>query len=226
MSEHSLDPRTVVEQKAPARPRRPIVAYPGFDVMAQQDHWDPATRDLIRRRITDVPPIRFFTTAEISTLTAVVDRVMPQDDRPPEQRIPIVPWIDHRCYERIIDGWRFEDLPPDEEAWRLGLKGIDEAARHLFGRAFVALQEDEQDAVLHAVAEGSPPGPTWHQLPARRFWIYVVLRQITSIYYAHPTSWNEIGFGGPAYLRGYFALNHGNPEPWEAREERLDETPD
>ena len=37
-------------------------------------------------------------------------------------------------------------------------------------------------------------------------------------YYAHPYAWDEIGFGGPAYPRGYFALNNGAPEPWEPRE--------
>ena len=46
--------------------------------------------------------------------------------------------------------------------------------------------------------------------------MYIALRQITGVYYAHPYAWDEIGFGGPAYPRGYFALNHGAPEPWEA----------
>jgi hypothetical protein len=44
------------------------------------------------------------------------------------------------------------------------------------------------------------------------------VRQIAGVYYSHPYAWDEIGFGGPAYPRGYFALNHGEPEPWEVRE--------
>jgi hypothetical protein len=55
-------------------------------------------------------------------------------------------------------------------------------------------------------------------MPARRWWVFVALRQITAVYYAHPYAWDEIGFGGPAYPRGYFALNDGRPEPWEPRE--------
>lgn len=58
------------------------------------------------------------------------------------------------------------------------------------------------------------------------FWSAIHMRVITSIYYAHPTAWNEIGFGGPAYPRGYASLNHGLPEPWEVREVRLDATSD
>jgi hypothetical protein len=51
-----------------------------------------------------------------------------------------------------------------------------------------------------------------------RFWKAIVLRQIAGVYYAHPFAWDEIGFGGPAYPRGYFALNHGAREPWESKE--------
>jgi hypothetical protein len=208
------------------RAHRPVAAYPGFDVMRQADHWDPATRALITRRVRDIPPIRFFTRAEAHLLTAAVDRILPQDDRCPDERIPIVPWIDARCFERITDGWRLEDLPPDEEAWRLGLRGIDQTARIRFGVSFVELSEAQQDEVLRLVASGQPPGSIWQQLPARRFWIFIVLQQVCAIYYAHPTAWNEIGFGGPAYPRGYFALNRGDPEPWETREVRLDATAD
>jgi hypothetical protein len=58
----------------------------------------------------------------------------------------------------------------------------------------------------------------WQRMPAKRWWIFVASRQITAVYYAHPYAWDEIGFGGPAYPRGYFALNFGYPEPWEPRE--------
>ena len=57
-------------------------------------------------------------------------------------------------------------------------------------------------------------------MPAKRWWIYIAVRQITGVYYAHPFAWDEIGFGGPAYPRGYTALNFGAPEPWESREVR------
>jgi len=215
-----------LSRQVPDRPCRPIVRYPGFDVMSQQDHWDDATRQLILRRVNDVPPIRYFNPTELRTLSALVERVLPQSDRLPEQRIPIAPWIDQRCYERIADGWRFDNMPPDDEAWRLGLRGIDEVAQLRFGRSFVDLVDEDQDLVLRLIARGDPPGATWRALPARRFWVFIVLRQICAIYFAHPTSWNEIGFGGPAYPRGYFALNHGYPERWETREVRLDETAD
>ena len=43
-----------------------------------------------------------------------------------------------------------------------------------------------------------------------------------AIYYAHPFAWDEIGFGGPAYPRGYMRLEEGEAEPWEVNENRYD----
>lgn len=224
MERDPRDATTYAPEVAAPSLHRPILEYPGWNVMSQQEHWDEATRSLILRRVHDVPPIRFFSLSEVQVLNALAERVLPQNDRSPEERIPIVPWIDNRCYNHIIDGWRFEDMPPEEEAWRMGIRGIDEAAQMRFSRPFVDLGDDDQDTVLRLIGEGNPPGKVWQWLPARRFWVFIVLRQICSVYYAHPTSWDEIGFGGPAYPRGYFALNHGYPEPWEVREVRLDET--
>jgi hypothetical protein len=132
--------------------------------------------------------------------------------------VPLAPWIDARCAGKHSDGFRLDDLPPNPEAWTLGLEGLDQSAASLFGRRFADLDEASQTRVLESIRRGEPPGDVWRRLPAKRWWIFVALRQITAVYYAHPFAWDEIGFGGPAYPRGYFALNFGYPEPWEPRE--------
>jgi len=35
------------------------------------------------------------------------------------------------------------------------------------------------------------------------------MRAILAAFYSHPWAWNEIGFGGPAYPRGYIRLGQG-----------------
>ncbi len=40
-------------------------------------------------------------------------------------------------------------------------------------------------------------------------------RYACEAFYAHPYAWDEIGFGGPAYPRGYLRLGRGSREPWE-----------
>ena len=192
--------------------------YPGADSLAQRGHWDPATRRVVLDRVYNVPQFRYFNEHERATLEALCARVIPQDGRPADRRVPIAPWIDQRCMRRSEAGFRFDNMPPDEVAWTWGLQGLDETAQALHGKPFVDLDGARQDSVLQAIRAGDPPGAIWGRLPAQRWWIFIALRQISGVYYAHPYAWDEIGFGGPAYPRGYFALNNGAPEPWEARE--------
>ena len=49
-------------------------------------------------------------------MEAVVARVMPQEDRSPDRRIPVLPGIDERLAANRIDGYRYDDMPSDQEA--------------------------------------------------------------------------------------------------------------
>ena len=212
---------------APLPPRAQPGYYPGYDVLGQQAFWDEATRRVVLDRVNNVPPFRFFAPEEIPLLRAICDRVLPQDDRDEAHRIPIAEQIDARLHAGRIDGYRYDDMPPDGEAHRLGLQGIDALARHLHGQPFVALGPGEQDEVLqtlHDTHHGDEPPAgedIWRQLPPDRYWLLLV-QDVASVYYAHPYAWNEIGFGGPAYPRGYMRLTKGQPEPWEGQERRYE----
>ena len=58
-------------------------------------------------------------------------------------------------------------------------------------------------------------------MPVKRFWA-MLLGDCVAAYYSHPWAWDEIGFGGPAYPRGYMRLENGMPEPWETDETRYE----
>jgi hypothetical protein len=193
--------------------------YPGYDVLARRDSvsWDDTTRAVVHRRLHEVPERRFLSPEEWATLEAVCARLLPQPDRP-EAPVPIAPWIDRMLAENRHDGYRFADMPPLREAWRLGLRGIEEESARRFARPFAALAEGEQEAVLRAVQAGEVAGGAWERLPARRFFAHTLLRAVAGIYYAHPAAWSEIGFGGPASPRGYVRLGFGQRDPWEAEE--------
>jgi Gluconate 2-dehydrogenase subunit 3 len=197
--------------------------YPGYDVLRQKAFWDEATRRLVLDRIEKIPPIRFFTAEEARLMTAVCDRIVPQDDRDESHRIPIVNFIDERLLENRLDGYRFESMPSDQEAYRLGLRAIEEIAQHMYSTRFVELAAIDQELVLKTVHDGDPPAAhdIWCRMSVCRFWLLLV-GDVTGVYYAHPYAWNEIGFGGPAYPRGYMRLENGEPEPWEAGECRYD----
>jgi hypothetical protein len=205
----------------PLPPRDQPGYYPGFSTLAQRQFWDDATRAEILARVEEVPPIRFFSADEAALLTAIVDRVLPQDDRTPERRIPIVPFIDERLHAGRIDGYRFADMPPDGEAHRLGLQAVEACARARFSRGFMALSMAEKEQLLKLLHDGKPPAAEdiWRRMPVHRYWL-LLLHDVCQVYYAHPWAWDEIGFGGPAYPRGYMRLENGQPEPWEVEEQR------
>lgn len=197
--------------------------YPGFSTLGQQEAWDDATREAVLQRLSSPPPIRFFDADEATILSAVIARVLPQDDRAPEKTIAILPAIDERLWKNALRGFRYEDMPSDRDAYHLGLKAIAEMAYSRFGAAFPELSVHRQELLLKSLHDGSPDPdhPVWRTMPVHRFWS-LLLEDCVTAYYSHPWSWDEIGFGGPAYPRGYMRLENGLPEPWEKEEQRYE----
>ena len=79
---------------------------------------------------------------------------------------------------------------------------------------FAEASSDTQNQVVESFSNSELRGEVWDDLPPSRAW-KVVTRAILSAFYSHPWAWNEIGFGGPAYPRGYARLGAGQRESWE-----------
>jgi hypothetical protein len=185
--------------------------FPGYDVMRQQPAWDEATTSVVTARLGGSDTPRFFTAEEEPAVRALLDRLLAQDEEP---RVPVFEVIDQRLAERRGDGFRYEDLPHDPEAWRQSIAALNDSALNDFGRPFSQLRHRQQRGIIEAVrvCKGK-----WHGLPAERLFS-LWMRYACSAFYAHPWAWNEIGFGGPAYPRGYKYLALGGREPWEVEE--------
>ena len=197
--------------------------YPGYSTLGQQMKWDETTRHAVLKRVTAAPALKFFQQEEAELLSAIIDRVLPQDDRAAGKRIPILPEIDERLAKNALHGFRYEEMPPDREAYRMGLVAINDMAVQQFGQPFVSLTIHRQELILKSIHDGKPDPPhaVWKQMPAHRFWA-MLMEDCVTAYYAHPWAWDEIGFGGPAYPRGYMRLENGLPEPWEKDEQRYE----
>jgi hypothetical protein len=218
MDRRPVDPQTARPLPATEHPGY----YPGFSTLAQQKFWDEATRRKVLDRVNKVPPIRFFTKEEAELMELMANHILPQDDRLASRRIPIVPAIDERLHKGRTPGYRFAKMPPDGDAYRKGFQAIDLMARHAHGRPFGELSWHEQDVLLKSIHDAKPmegAAELWAQMEVHRYWALIV-QDCVEAYYAHPWAWDEIGFGGPAYPRGYMRLEHGEPEPWEVSEKR------
>jgi hypothetical protein len=183
--------------------------YPDYDVLAGAAHWDAKTRAVVLGRVANVPPIRFFGEQEARTLRAFCDVATGQDAEP---RIPVLEMVDAKFHAGQLDGFRHHDMPPDPETWRLLAANLDRSVReHGCEGGFADADSEMQHEIVQRLSEGELD---W-ELPVSKTW-GVVMRGVLSAFYSHPWAWNEIGFGGPAYPRGYARLAAGQREHWEA----------
>jgi hypothetical protein len=210
------DPHDLPKQRKGITPQM-VGRYPAYDVLSQTSHWDDVTRRIVLDRVENVPPIEFFTTDEARTLDAFCNVATAQDAEP---RIAVLNYVDEKLHAGKRDGWRFFDLPDDDELWRLVARGLDEQARHHSYESFADAPLETQVGVVHRFSKGELHGGVWEQVNVSRAFS-VVMRYVAQAFYSHPWAWNEIGFGGPAYPRGYGAFGSphlGEKESWEADE--------
>jgi len=186
--------------------------FDGFDVLSQVSTWDDVTAGVVLRRLGPPQPLRFFSPAEMATAAALVDQLLDQHDEP---KVPVLAMIDERLNGNRTDGWRYEDLPEDRQAWHVTLAHLEEDAYAASGAGFAQLSQQDQAAVLQAVLDCGDSD--WHGLNAARVWS-LWTRYACTAFYSHPWAWNEIGFGGPAYPRGYKNIGLDRREPWERPE--------
>jgi Gluconate 2-dehydrogenase subunit 3 len=231
--------RAVAQPPAGSRDR-----FPEFDAVGQAGHWDEVTAATVLSRLGPPPPLRFFSPAEEAIASALLDLLLGQAEPESRTllgvgsaegaggaggagspggagdaggaadplRVPVTAMIDARLAEAETDGWRYADMPEDGQAWRDTLSYLDADALAKFGCGFAACPAADQSTLIQAVQDlGSAD---WHGLPASGVWS-LWTRYACTAFYAHPGAWNEIGFPGPAYPRGYKNLGVGRREPFE-----------
>jgi hypothetical protein len=184
--------------------------YPDYDVLEEVSHWDEVTRGVVLDRVERVPPIRFFDERETATLGAFCDLALAQDSEP---RIPVLAMVDEKLFEKRGEGYRHADMPADPQAWREVARMLDAAAAEQgASEGFAAAEREVQLRIIGCFSRGELD---WDDLPVDKAW-GLVMRDILGAFYSHPWAWNEIGFGGPAYPRGYARLGPGQREHWES----------
>ncbi len=175
----------------------------------------PPTRAALEARLT--PPLeqaapRFFADTDFYTLTAALERLFAGPVHPSAREIALA--IDARLASGGGDGWRYDALPPDTDAARLGLQGLSQTARAQHGADFAALTPEQQDSVLSAVQSGDAPGEVWETLPGKRYF-EDLLAEASACYYSHPLAQEEIGYAGMADARGWSKIRMNEREAWE-----------
>ena len=196
--------------------------FPGFDVLGQARHWDEVTAEAVLARTGPPAAVKFFTEAEESCARALLNLLTGQDERDGELAVPVLEMVDSRLAAGETDGWRYDDMPEDGQAWRNTLVLLDADARQLSGTAFADAPPADQARLVQAVQDLA--SGNWHGLPAAHVWS-LWTRYACTAFYAHPFAWAEIGFPGPAYPRGYKNTGVDKLEPFEVADAHPSEDP-
>ncbi len=185
--------------------------FPGFDVLDQVDVWDDVTAGVVLDRLAPPNDLAFFTARERAVAEPLLDLLLAQDAEP---RVPVLALIDTRLAIGETDGWHYDDLPEDGQAWRDTLAFLDRDSEARHQKPFCHLDSGRQAALIQAVQDLSTGSNRWHGFPASKVWS-LWTRYACTAFYSHPWAWNEIGFGGPAYPRGYLNAGTNARERWE-----------
>lgn len=188
--------------------------YPDYDVMASIEEWDDHTKEVVLRRLGPFPEKRFLEEQEVRKLRLIIKHLTY------DNRDDIFDWIlsyiDERLHSEIGEFQRKPNAPPEKILIREGLKALDKLSEKLYHQSFADTSTKEQFDMLASIHLGKAAGiPEWATIPQKDFFSKL-LDMVISTYYSHPTIWSEIGYGGPAYPRGYYRIELGWTDPWEA----------
>lgn len=195
------DPLWLPRQRRGTTPQM-IGRYPDYDVLESTSLWDDATRQVVESRLDESRALTFFSDGEQACARRLCDFVMAQDREP---RIPVMELIDEKMAKGRLDGFHFEDMPDDRVTWHQVLAGLDQTSMERSGVVFAQCEEEVAHSIVHDFSEGRLAEDGWKGINVKRAWA-VCTRAIFAAFYSHPWAWNEIGFGGPAYPRGYMRL--------------------
>jgi len=191
--------------------------YPQYHVLEQAEHWDSHTREIVYDRINYTYTPSFLTTDEVELLKQLCMHLI--DDKNEEILDYIIRHIDETLSSNIGENQREFGIPKGQELIREGLKFINSTTKHYNYMLFIESNDDAQLAILEQLNKGKLDSTEW-TIKLQKALFKKILSLAVDAYYSHPLIWSEIGYGGPAYPRGYVRAEIGNLDPWEAQPER------
>ncbi|MTI85863.1 MAG: gluconate 2-dehydrogenase subunit 3 family protein [Firmicutes bacterium] len=189
--------------------------YPGYDLLKERDHWDDHTSEIVLKRLRPLPEYKFLNKYEVHMIFTIAKHIV--YDHRKEILDYVIHHMDNTLTSPIGEGQRKVGTPEQTVLIRQGLKAIDELAKKQFGTAFLEMDVRKQQSILIDLQKGQAVQlKEWQTIPQKELFNKLAT-VIASAYYSHPTVWSEIGYGGPAYPRGYVRVERGLTDPWEAK---------
>ncbi|HEX7057893.1 MAG TPA: gluconate 2-dehydrogenase subunit 3 family protein [Bacilli bacterium] len=187
--------------------------YPGYDVLKEQTEWDDHTRSIVVGR-TEPAPLKALTQEEVDTLRHLCPLFV--DDYRAEVIDYVIRHVDETITSKTGESERKLNVPKAAELIRGGLQRIEEDALTLWHKRLAGLTVSERAEMIQKLLHNQGNASVWEQFPQAE-WAQKILRLTVEAYCSHPIVWSEMGYGGPAYPRGYVRMEIGITDPWEAK---------
>ncbi len=192
-----------------------------FEALLESERTSPITRAVMQTRLHGAQnwnhhPLT-FSRAEFRTLRTLVARVVP------DTGFDIAAQLDTDLATGKGDGWRFANLPPDAQAWQLGLRSLDLAAARAHGVPFAALFHEQQDELLQSATAGNlghgllgalhlgEAAGSYNAEQMKR-WFEEVRAECTRCFVADPRTMERMGYAGFADDLGFTQIQLGQQE--------------
>ncbi|MEV3158250.1 gluconate 2-dehydrogenase subunit 3 family protein [Paenibacillus larvae] len=189
--------------------------YPNYDVMREQNAWNEHTRKIVSDRLFHTHGYHFLSETEAEQLRAWCSLLM--DDPRTDVIQYVLSHIDSTLAQNKGEGQRPAGTLEQRDLIRKGLISVEVACQSLYGQSFYQLSQDKQRSFMEQVVEQRIPlSGELAGINQKAFFQKLLLLTIES-YYSHPKIWSEIGYGGPAYPRGYVRADREHLDPWEAQ---------
>jgi pimeloyl-ACP methyl ester carboxylesterase len=175
---------------------------PVFRQLIDFPRTSPLTRAVLLTRTTEsFNPSQTLSETELRTLRVLIDTVVPGAPSNLAAR------LDQALAKPQADGWRFDNLPADVEAWHQGLLSLDAAAHREHGVSFIALPPRLRRALLLEAQGGKLSrgalgalhvGESAGAFTAAQMqhWFEDVRAELTRLYVSDPRTLDRIGFTG------------------------------
>lgn len=163
------------------------------------DRISPPLLALLRERaLPDAPNYRPRTLSarQFATLRALIDEVIPQDGSEP---IDLAARLDTMMADKEGNGWRYEALPADPDAYQQGLDTLEAAARADGGESFAALGSERRVALLRRAEVGelnAHAGGAPFDAAQIKLWFEELRSDAVRLFVAHPATLARMGYSG------------------------------
>ncbi len=189
--------------------------YPSYDVLKEKEYWDEHTREIVLKRLGPFPDNKFLKKNEAEMIFIIAEHIV-YDNRK-EILDYVVHHLDNVLSSPIGEAQRKVEAPEQKNLVRKGLKAIEKLAKKQYGAPFTEIETQQQLSLLTGLHLGKAASlEDWQVIPQKELFKKLATEIVTA-YYSHPVVWSEIGYGGPAYPRGYVRVEKGLTDPWEAK---------